>query len=65
VTRWGESSEVNYADCLDFLLRWGVIKEKVGVQDVITNELIDEINRFDPDRIAAEAKAYQNARLLR
>lgn len=43
--------------------KWGVIKEKVRVQDVITNELIDEINRFDPDRAAAEAKAYQNAKL--
>jgi NitT/TauT family transport system substrate-binding protein len=59
VKRWGESSEANYADYLDFLLKWGVIKERVGVQDIITNELIDEINRFEVNKIADEAKAYR------
>jgi len=58
VTRWGESSEANYADYLNFLLKWGVIKEKVSAQDVITNELIDEINRFEVTKIADEAKVY-------
>jgi len=40
--------------------------EKAGVKhelgaggDLITNELIDEINRFDPHQFAAEAKAYK------
>lgn len=61
VKRWGENSEANYAEYADFLLKWGVIKEKVDVKDLITNELIDEINKFDPGKIAAEAKAY-NAR---
>lgn len=59
VKRWGESSEANYAEYLDFLLKWGVIKEKVGVHDIITNELIDEINRFEVNKIADEAKAYR------
>jgi NitT/TauT family transport system substrate-binding protein len=59
VKRWGESSEANYAGYLDFLLKWGVIKEKVGVQDIITNELIDDINRFEVNKIADEAKAYR------
>lgn len=53
------SSETNYADYLDFLLKWGVIKEKVGVQDLITNEFIDEINRFNVNKIVDEAKAYR------
>jgi hypothetical protein len=26
-----------------------VIKERVAAQDLITNEFIDEINRFDPN----------------
>ncbi len=59
VTRWGESSEANYADYLNFLLKWGVIKEKISAQDLITNELIDEINRFDSNKIVADARAYR------
>jgi NitT/TauT family transport system substrate-binding protein len=57
VSRWGESSPANYAAYVDFLLKWGVIGSKVPVQDMITNDLIDEINRFDPDRIVADARA--------
>jgi NitT/TauT family transport system substrate-binding protein len=58
VKRWGENSEKNYAEYADFLLKWGVIKQKVEVNDLITNELIDEINRFDANEIVAAAKAY-------
>jgi NitT/TauT family transport system substrate-binding protein len=60
VTRWGESSEANYAAYVDFLFKWGVIKQKVSATDLVTNELIDEINKFDGTKIAAEAKAYQH-----
>jgi NitT/TauT family transport system substrate-binding protein len=59
VKRWGESSESRCAQYLDFLLKWGVIKEKIGFQDLITNELIDEINRFDSNKVVAEAKGYR------
>lgn len=59
VKRWGESSEARCTQYLDFLLKWGVIKEKVGVQDVITNEFIDEINSFDSNKLVAEARAYR------
>lgn len=60
--RWGESSEVNYRDYVDFLLKWGVLKQKVETSDLITNELIEEINRLDAAKIASEAKAYTYAR---
>jgi hypothetical protein len=33
------------------------VKEKVPATDLVTNELIDDINRFDAARIAAEARA--------
>jgi NitT/TauT family transport system substrate-binding protein len=59
VKRWGESSEANYAAYIDFLSKRGVIKGKVDVKDLVTNELIEEINKFDQNRIAAEAKAYK------
>src|SRR5882724_1939895 len=59
VKRWGENSEANYAAYAVFLLKWGVIKEKVDAKDLVTNELIDEINKFDAGKIVAEAKAYK------
>jgi NitT/TauT family transport system substrate-binding protein len=62
VTKWGENSEVNYRDYIDFLLKWGVIKQKVETPDLITNELIDEINQLDVAKVASEAKAYRYAR---
>jgi NitT/TauT family transport system substrate-binding protein len=59
VRRWGESAETNYAALADFLLKWGVLKEKVEARDLLTNELIDEINRFDAVQVAAEARAWK------
>ena len=59
VKRWGESSESNFAAYADFLFKWGVIKDKVDARDLITNELIDQINQFDVAKITAEAKAYK------
>lgn len=59
VKRWGENSEANYAAYAAFMLRWGIIKQAVPVTDLVTNELIDEINRFDPEKIAAEARAWK------
>jgi NitT/TauT family transport system substrate-binding protein len=62
VKRWGENSEANYAAYAAFMLKWGIIKQPVEAKDLITNELIDEINRFDPAQVAAEAKAYKPSR---
>ncbi len=59
VKRWGENSEKNYSAYIDFMLKTGVIKQKVSVNDIVTNELIPEINTFDPAKIAAEARAYK------
>jgi len=49
VRRWGET---------EFLLRWGVLKQRVEAADLMTNELIGEINRFDPEAIAKAARDY-------
>ncbi len=59
VKRWGENSEANDQAYADFMLRTGIIKQPVTAQDLVTNDLIDEINRFDPEKIAAEARAYK------
>ncbi len=59
VRRWGENSEANYGAYADFMLRTGIIKQPVTAQELVTNELIEEINRFDPEQVAAEARAYK------
>ncbi|HEY6909757.1 MAG TPA: ABC transporter substrate-binding protein [Myxococcales bacterium] len=59
VSRWGESSVKDFDAYEDFLLKWKVIKQKVPATDLVTNGLIDEVNRFDAKRIAADAKAYK------
>jgi NitT/TauT family transport system substrate-binding protein len=59
VKRWGESSLKDFDAYQDFLVRWKVIEAKVPITDLVTNELIDEVNRFDPAQVAAEAKAYK------
>jgi NitT/TauT family transport system substrate-binding protein len=59
VTKWGESSERNYSAYVDFLQKWGMIKQKVPTADLITNDLIKEINDFDAAKVVAAAKAYK------
>jgi NitT/TauT family transport system substrate-binding protein len=59
VSRWGESSLKDFDAYEDFLLKWKVTREKVPATDLVTNELIDDIDRFDPARIAAQARAYK------
>ena len=44
---------------MDFLLKWGVLKQRVDAADLMTNELIGEINRFDAEAIAKTARDYR------
>ncbi len=59
VKRWGESSVKDFDAYEDFLVKWKVIEAKVPASEMVTNELIDEVNRFDPSQIAAQAKAWK------
>ncbi len=59
VKRWGENNMENYQAYLDFLLKYGVIKQKAEAKELVTNDLIADINTFDPAKIMAEAKAYK------
>jgi NitT/TauT family transport system substrate-binding protein len=59
VKKWGENSAVNYKDYVAFMLKWNIIKQQIDSAELITNELIDEMNRFDAAQITAEAKAYK------
>ena len=59
VTKWGENSLANYNAYVDFLVKNGVLKEKLPATDLVTNDLIDEINKFDQAEIVSLAKNYK------
>jgi len=44
---------------VDFLVKNGVLKEKTATTDLITNDLIDDINKFDVKEIEAMAKGVE------
>lgn len=59
VTRWGESSLKNYDDYVDFLVKWGVVKQKVPASELVTNAYLDRIDAFDEKAVEAQARAYK------
>jgi NitT/TauT family transport system substrate-binding protein len=59
VKRWGESPLKDYDNYQEFLLKEGVIKQKVPVSDIVSNELIGDVNKVDLNKVAAAAKAYK------
>ena len=59
VSKWGENSEANYEAYSEFLTKWKVVPQKVAGKDLITNDLIADINSFNADEVIAQAKAYK------
>lgn len=57
--RWGDNVEANYRAYLDWLIAQGVIKTRVDVKDLITSELLDDVNRFDAEAIRKDARAFK------
>jgi len=57
--KWGDNSAENYGAYIDFLVKNGVLKEKAATLDLITNDLIDDINKFDAGEIEKMAKGYK------
>lgn len=57
--RWGDNVEKNYAAYLTWLMAQGVVKTRVEVKDLITNDLLDDINKFNADAIRGEARAFK------
>jgi NitT/TauT family transport system substrate-binding protein len=43
-TKWGDSKLGAYQNYLDWLVKAGVLKERVEARDVVTNALIDQVN---------------------
>jgi NitT/TauT family transport system substrate-binding protein len=59
VTKWGENNVSNYDAYIDFLVKNGVVKQKVPAADLVTNDLIADINKFDESEIEKLAKNYK------
>jgi NitT/TauT family transport system substrate-binding protein len=59
VKKWGENSIENYNKYVDFLVENGVLKQKIDPHELVTNDLIDDINKFDAAETQKEAKAYK------
>jgi NitT/TauT family transport system substrate-binding protein len=59
VKQWGEANPARYGSYLGFLVKWGVVKHKVPAADLITNDLIGDINTFDAAGVVKAAKTYQ------
>jgi hypothetical protein len=59
VKRWGESVGANYQAYYDWLLQQNVIKHKLEAADAFTNELVEDINKFDAAEVTAMAKDYK------
>jgi NitT/TauT family transport system substrate-binding protein len=57
--KWGDNSMENYGAYVDFLVKNGLLKEKTATTDLITNDLIDDINKFDVKEIEAMAKGWK------
>jgi len=57
--KWGENLVQNYDSYSDFLVKNGVLKQKVPGTDLVTNDLIDDINKFDAKEIEAQAKGWK------
>ena len=57
--RWGDNVEANYRAYLEWLIAQGVVKTRVDVKDLITDELLDDVNKFDADAIRKDARAFK------
>src|SRR3954462_6672941 len=57
--KWGENLVDNYEKYAEFLFKNGVLNQQVSGADLLTNDLIDDINRFDAKEIEAQAKGWK------
>jgi NitT/TauT family transport system substrate-binding protein len=60
VTKWGQSNITNFNSYTGFLVKWKLVPVNVPADEVVTNDLVDEINAsFGQAKIEARAKAWQ------
>lgn len=57
--RWGYQSPKAWEAIDEYLIDSGQLKEKVDYRKAFTDDLVPEINRFDADKVRAEARNYR------
>lgn len=60
--KWGYIPIPLYNELQDDALKLGTIKQRMDLNTVMTNELIDKMNDFDQEKVKAEAKAWPTGR---
>jgi len=59
----GSFLEPQWKDFIDFMLQQKLIEKPVPLDLIYTNELIPEINKFDREKVRADAKAFDISKL--
>jgi NitT/TauT family transport system substrate-binding protein len=59
VTKWGQANIQNYTKYIDFLTKWSVVPAGTPASDVVTNDLVDDMNAFDQGKIQEQAKTWK------
>ncbi len=59
VTRWGESNIKNFDAYIAFLSKWKIVPVQVPASEIVTNDLIADINKFDTAAIVKLAGEYK------
>jgi NitT/TauT family transport system substrate-binding protein len=58
VKKWGYNAPERWAAYEQFLYGLGILQQHVDVTQIYTNDLIDDVNRFDAAAIADQAKKF-------
>ena len=59
VSKWGHANMQNYTSYIDFLTKWKVVPAGTPAADVVTNDLVDDMNSFDQTKIKEQAQAWK------
>ncbi len=57
--KWGYNEESDYKAFIDFMQEQGLVKVKVPITDIITNQLVADFNNFDEKKVRQEAKDWK------
>ncbi len=57
--KWGFNEPTGYDALVNFMLAQGLLKSRVNPEDVYTNQFIDEINNFNPEKIKQQAMSWK------
>lgn len=57
--RWGEMKAEQWRLIIDFMVQTGSLKQSLPAEEMFTTELLDEINKFDAQKVIDQAKNFK------